>query len=74
MGILAGIGEDSLVTTLSAWVLSLAEMGSDRGTKASAGASYAVAAEAMASATTSTLSKKPFIGALALAGDFLLMG
>ena len=73
---MAEIGADSLVATLSTWVLSSTEMDSDGGIEASVGAPYVLAAtkvEAMASAKTSTLSKKPFIGALAVARASLLI-
>ena len=76
MGISAEIGADSLVATLSAWVLSSTEMGSDGGIEASGGAPYVSAAtkvEAMASATTSALLKKPSIGALVVARASLLI-
>ena len=52
-------------------------MGSDGGIEALIEAPYAAAvveAEAIALATTSGPSKKPFIGALAIAGASLLMG
>ena len=76
MGISIGIGADSTVTTLSAWVLSLAKIGSDGGTKASVGAPYAATAEAeaMASTTSFASSKKPSIGVPAEAGTSSLMG
>ena len=77
VGISTGIKANSPVVTLSAWVLSSVEMGSDGGIEALVEAPYVAAvveAEAIASATTSGPSKKPFIGALAIAGASLLMG
>ena len=77
MGISTGIKANSLVVTLTAWVLFSIEMGSDGGTEALIEAPYAAAvveAEAIALVTTSGSSKKPFIGALAIAGASLLMG
>ena len=70
MGISTRIGADSLVTTLSSWVLSSTEMGSDGKTRASIGTPCAtiVEAEAMASVIASAPSKKRFIGVPVVAG------
>ena len=76
VGILVGIGADSPITTLLAWVLSLAETGLDGRTEALAGAPCVVVAkaEAMALAMASVLLKKPSIGALAVARASSLVG
>ena len=62
--LLVGIEADSPMTTPSAWVISLAETGSNGGTRASAGIFWvaAVVAKAMASAMIFAPSKKPSMG------------
>ena len=74
MEISTGIGTNSAVITLLTWVLSLVEIGSNGGTRASAGASYAAKAKAMALTTSFASLKKPSIGVPAEIGTSLLVG